>query len=73
MFARIEGELLKVVRVENGWVVYVWDPEVPTPLPAQGGAPCSQQPVKWWRAYVFEERAQVGVFIAGLLEKHPDA
>lgn len=67
MFQRIDGELLKVVKADNGWVVYVWDPEVPPPsLPGQ--TPCSQQPVRFWKTYIFTTVAEVNTFTATFLE-----
>lgn len=67
MFARVDGEMLKVVKVDNGWIVYVWDPEAPPPV-LPGQVPCSQQPVRWWKAYIFATIVEVNVFTASFLE-----
>lgn len=67
MSQRLEGELVKIIKVENGWTVIVWDPEAPKPaLPGQ--TPCSQQPMKWWRTYIFATVAEVNTFVATFLE-----
>lgn len=67
MFPRLEGELIKIIKVENGWNVVVWDPEAPKPtLPGQ--TPCSQQPVKWWKTYSFPTQTEVNAFVATFLE-----
>lgn len=67
MFPRLEGELVKIIKVENGWNVVVWAPEAPKPtLP--GETPCSQQPMKWWKTYVFQTTTEVNAFSATFIE-----
>lgn len=67
MLPRLEGEQIKIIKVENGWNVVVWDPEAPKPtLPGQ--TPCSQQPVKWWKTYIFATHAEVVTFAGTFLE-----
>lgn len=67
MYSRLDGEFMKVVRADNGWVVYVYDPKAPPPtLPGQ--QPCSQQTMRWWGTYVFTTLAEVNTFVATFLE-----
>ena len=66
MFPRIEGEIVKIIKVANGWNVVVWDPEYPPTLPGQ--TPCSQQPVRWWKTYIFATHAEVNTFVGTFLE-----
>lgn len=65
MYQRADGELFKVLKLENGFVVSVWDPELP---PAVLGQPCSQQPIRWWRHFTFSTREDAAVFINTFLE-----
>ncbi len=67
MSQRIEGELIKIIKVENGWNVVVWDPELPKPAPGQT-TPCSQQPVKWWKTFIFSDYMDVVTFVRTFLE-----
>lgn len=67
MLPRLEGELIKIVKVENGWNVIVYDPEAPKPtLPGQ--TPCSQQPMKWWKTFIFSAYTDVVTFVRTFLE-----
>ena len=67
MGPRLEGELFKVLKVENGYTVVVWDPEFPkTAMPGQ--SPCSQQPVRWWKTYICTSVTEVNAFVAAFLE-----
>lgn len=67
MYQKLEGELLKILKVENGWNVVVYDPEIPKPtLPGQ--TPCSQQPVRFWKTYIFSDYTDVVVFVRTFLE-----
>ena len=67
MGPRLEGELFKVLKVENGYTVVVWDPEMPkAAMPGQN--PCSQQPVRWWKTYIFESVRDANTFVATFLE-----
>lgn len=67
MYPRLDGELLKVMKLENGFNVVVWDPE-PPPTVLPGQAPCAQQPMKWWRHYTFKTSNEVTVFITTFME-----
>lgn len=67
MYQRLDGEMTKVVKVDNGWLVHVWDPQAPKPtLPGQ--TPCSQQPVKWWSTYIFSQLSAAMTFVSAFLE-----
>ena len=71
MLPRIEGELAKLVRIENGWSVVVWDP-TPPKAAVPGQSPCSQQPVKWWKTYSFPTSDEAVGFLSSLLEALSD-
>lgn len=67
MFQRIEGEQAKLVKADNGWIVYLWDPEAPKPqITVNSPTPCSQQPVRWWKVFVFGNRLEAVEFLATL-------
>ncbi|CAN5813496.1 hypothetical protein BH20PSE1_BH20PSE1_00950 [soil metagenome] len=60
------GEILKILELENGFNVSVFDPETPPLVPGQ--TPCQQQPIRWWRTYVFTTAAEVNTFVSKFLE-----
>lgn len=67
MYQHLEGELFKVLKIENGFNVVVYDPELSKPtLPGQ--PPCSQQPMRWWRTYSFATHREAVVFVGTFME-----
>lgn len=68
MYPRIEGEVAKLVQIENGWNVVLWDPEPPKPA-THGQSPCSQQPVKWWKTYSFGTSQEAVCFLDSMLPR----
>ena len=67
MGPRIDGEMAKLVKADNGWLVYLWDPEPPKTL-MPGQTPCSQQPTRWWKVYMFPQLGEAMTFIHTFLE-----
>ena len=65
MLPRLEGELIKIIKVENGWNIVVWAPEAPKPM-LPGQTPCQQ--MTWWKTYIFESVHGVNTFVATFLE-----
>lgn len=66
MGPRLEGELFKVLKLENGFNVVVWDPTPPQPA-IPGQTPCAQI-VQWWKHYTFSTREEATVFICKFME-----
>lgn len=66
MYPRLEGEMAKLIKIDNGWLVVIWNPEAPLPA-IPGQAPCAQQPVKWWRTYSFPTLDQAIAFLGQFL------
>lgn len=67
MYQRVDGELFKLLKLENGFNVVVWDPAPPPPV-LPGQLPCSQQIVQWWKHYTFGTREEAAVFISTFME-----
>ncbi len=65
MYPKLEGEIAKVIKIENGFSVMLWDPEPPPAVPGQ--PPCSQQPVKFWKTFSFETADQAIEFLHTML------
>lgn len=70
MLPRVEGEIAKLIQIENGWNVVLWDPEAPKPA-VLGQPPCSQQPVRWWKTYSFATSGQAVEFLRSFLADRP--
>lgn len=70
MYPRADGELFKVLKLENGFNVSVWDPTPPAGVAGQ--PPCAQQPVQWWKHYTFNTSKEVAAFINALIIEAQD-
>lgn len=71
MYPRLDGELAKLVQVENGFNVVVWDPEMPKPVIGVNtppASPCAQQPVKFWKTYSFPTAPEAIAFLGRFVE-----
>jgi hypothetical protein len=59
------GEIIKIIRLENGYNVAVFDPVFPPTEP--GKAPC-QGAVQWWKTYTFLTAEEAALFVTEVLK-----
>lgn len=67
MYPRLECEMAKLIQIENGWNVMIWDPEPPPAVPDQ--SPCAQQPMRFWKTYSYPTLNDAIAFLHRSLSK----